>query len=151
LAGAKGLAAHYTFWHIATHAFYDGLSGRFSGVALSDRDIWLDEVQQLGPLPPLVTLSACSGGHSLVYAGDEHISLTLTCLAAGAQSVVSSLWPVRDEAMPELMQQFYHYYAQSSGRAALALALAQRDACSDGRPPNRPPAQWGALQCFGCP
>ncbi|MBX3055563.1 MAG: CHAT domain-containing protein [Anaerolineae bacterium] len=147
LAGTAGLAARFTFWHVASHAFYDGLSGQFSGVALSDRDIWLDEIRQCGPLPPLVTLSACSGGHSLVYAGDEHVSLTNTCLAAGAQSVISSLWPVRDEAIPDLMQSFYHYYAQANMRPAQALALAQRDAYHAGHSP----ALWGGWQCFGLP
>lgn len=145
-AGEDGLAARFTFWHIASHAFYDGLSGRFSGVSLYDRDVLLDELWQLAPLPPLVTLSACSGGHSLVYAGDEHVSLTITCLAAGAQRVVSSLWPVQDESMPGLMASFYRHWRNGTG-AALALALAQRAAHQAGLPP----AQWGGLQIFGLP
>ncbi|GIK57939.1 MAG: CHAT domain-containing protein [Chloroflexota bacterium] len=145
-AGEEGLAARFTFWHIASHAFYDGLSGRFSGVALYDRDVLLDELWQLAPLPPLVTLSACSGGHSLVYTGDEHVSLTITCLAAGAQRVVSSLWPVQDESMPALMAFFYHHWHNGAG-AAMALALAQRAAHQAGLPS----AQWGGLQIFGLP
>jgi CHAT domain-containing protein/tetratricopeptide (TPR) repeat protein len=146
LAGAEGLAARFAFWHLASHAFYDGLSGRFSSVALYDRDVLLDELWQLAPLPALVTLSACSGGHSLVYAGDEHVSLTLTCLAAGAQSVVSSLWPVQDGPMPELMARFYFHW-QGGARPSQALALAQREAHGAGLPP----AQWGGLQTFGQP
>jgi tetratricopeptide (TPR) repeat protein len=143
--GEEGLA-RFPFWHIATHAFHDGLSGRLSGVALYDRDIWLDELSQLAPLPPLVMLSACSGGSSLVFTGDEHVSLTMTCLMAGAQTVVGTIWPLLDEQAPDLIHRFYRHW-QSGLSVSRSLAMAQREALESGQDV----VHWGAFLCIGEP
>ena len=111
LAQTDGLE-QFDFLHIASHAFADQLTGRLSGLALYDRDLWLDEIYQLAPLPRLVTLSACSGTASRLYEGDEPIGLATTCLAAGAQHVVGSLWPLLDTYMAAFMRHFYEYLRQ---------------------------------------
>jgi CHAT domain-containing protein len=126
LGGNTGLAK-YAFLHIASHAFYDAVSGRASGLALHDRDVWLDEVWELAPLPPLFSLSACSGMQSYLYEGDEPIGLATTCLQAGAQHVVGSLWPVRDAGAASVMSAFYRYFFEGSAPPR-ALAMAQRQA-----------------------
>jgi len=132
------------FLHIATHAFTDQVTGRLSGIALHDRDLWLNEWQQLAPLPPLVTFSACSGLRSRVYTGDEAIGLPTTCLAAGAQQVMGSLWTLLDATTPRFMQAFYTHW-QKGESAARALALAQRAAVQDGSAI----LQWAGYQCIG--
>jgi CHAT domain-containing protein len=136
----------FDFLHFATHAFSDKVTGRLSGLALADRDIWLDELWELAPLPPLVTLSACSGLVNRIYEGDEPVGLAMTCLAAGAQNVVGSLWPVADVYAPGLMQTFYQRLA-SGRRPANALTLAQRDAAESALGV----IHWGGFQCVGCP
>lgn len=143
LAGENGLS-QFSFWHIATHAFHDALAGRLSGIALRDRDIWLDHLWQCAPLPHLITLSACSGSRSKVYAGDEHVGLTSTCLAAGAQTVIGSLRPVQDARVADLMVDFYRHYLQGYP-AAHALALAQRSAA------QAPGTDWKYFSCVGSP
>lgn len=143
LAEHNGLS-QFSFWHIATHAFHDALAGRLSGIALRDRDIWLDHLWQCAPLPQLVTLSACSGNRSKVYTGDEHVGLTLTCLVAGAQTVIGSLRPVQDATTADLMIDFYRYYSQGYP-SAHALALAQRAAAQG------PGADWKYFSCVGSP
>lgn len=145
LAEANGLA-EFDFLHVASHAFADQLTGRLSGLALADRDLWLDEIDQLAPLPRLVTLSACSGILSRLFEGDEQVGLTIACLAAGAQRVVGSLWPLLDEVAAPFMGWFYAYLQAGSG-PALALAQAQREAHQAGLPLP----QWGSLQCIGQP
>jgi CHAT domain-containing protein len=138
--------AQFDYFHVATHAFSDRVTGRLSGLALADGDVWLDALWQLAPLPPLVTLSACSGLANQFYEGDEPLGLATTCLAAGAQSVVGSLWPVADDDAPVLMEPFYR--ALTGGeRPAKALALAQRTAAEAGWAANH----WGGFQCVGCP
>jgi CHAT domain-containing protein len=146
LADGEESLARFPFWHIASHAFHDGLSGRLSGVALYERDIWLDELWQLAPLPPLVMLSACSGGSSLVFTGDEHVSLTMTCLMAGAQTVVGTIWPLLDEQAPNLVRRFYRHW-QAGTSVSQALAMAQREAFVSGQDV----ANWGAFLCIGEP
>ncbi|MEM7118973.1 MAG: CHAT domain-containing protein [Chloroflexota bacterium] len=132
--------------HIASHAFYDRTTGRSSGLALADKDIWLNEFAELAPLPPLVTLSACSSVRSFVYEGDEHVDLPTTCLGAGAQSIVGSIWPVQDGATLQLMIDFYKHWEKGE-RVASALAMAQRMAWKR----NEPWQNWGGFVCIGQP
>jgi len=145
LAGAQGLA-RFAFWHIASHAFHDPLTGRLSGFALHDGDLWLDQLWEMAPLPVLVSISACSGTRSFVLEGDEHLGLAPTCLAAGAQHVVGSLWPVPDEAAAELMVDFYRQL-WAGENPATALAVAQRVAV--GRSAGID--SWGGFFCVGSP
>ena len=136
----------FDFLHIASHAFSDQLTGRLSGLALYDQDLWLDDLRQLAPLPWLVTLSACSGMLSQIYGGDEQSGLAVTCLVAGAQSVVGTLWAIFDETTPDFMYHFYrHLYSGTS--VAQALALAQRSALQSGLDIMH----WGSFQCLGQP
>jgi CHAT domain-containing protein len=119
-AGAQGLA-HFGFLHLASHISPDPASGRLTNIALSDDDIWPDSLWRLAPLPPLVTLSTCSGSHKRVYMGDEQVGLVTTCLAANAVGVVGNLWPVADGVSARLLVDFYdNYFAGQNGAAALA-------------------------------
>ncbi|MFO7682007.1 MAG: CHAT domain-containing protein, partial [Chloroflexota bacterium] len=147
----KGLA-RFAFLHIATHAFADPYSGRLSGIALYDQDLWLDELAQMAPLPPLVVLSACSSLRTLLYEGDEPMGLPAACLAAGAQRVVGAHWPIADESAPELMVNFYRFLLTGRG-VAEALAWAQRTAIEQ-TPAGQPEinqANWAAFLCVGQP
>lgn len=145
LAQENGLA-QFSHLYFATHAFADRLTGRFSGLALADRDIWLDELWQLGPLPPLVTLSACSGLAHQLYEGDEPVGLATSCLTAGASSVIGSLWPVADGQATGLMAMLLQRLKLGDSPAE-ALAQAQRTAVAA----DMESMAWGAMQCLGCP
>lgn len=145
LRADNGLS-QFSCWHIASHAFHDPVNGRLSGLALYDGDIWLDELWECAPLPPLVVLSGCNGSQSLVYEGDEHVGLAITCLAAGAQSFVGTLWPVPDTVVARLMPTFYAHLV--AGRStAEALALAQREAWQH----EEPASYWSGFCCIGEP
>ncbi|HUF38191.1 MAG TPA: CHAT domain-containing protein [Anaerolineales bacterium] len=139
--GLKG----YAFLHLATHAFHDSLTARLSGFALYDRDAWLEDLWDLAPLPPLVTVSACSGTRSLLHAGDEPSGLAATCLAAGAGTVIGSLWPVLDRVSAERTADLYAAL-KGGDQPAGALAAAQRAAVGRGEAPDG----WGGYMCLGC-
>ena len=141
----EGLS-HFAWLHLASHFFTDMLTGRCSGLALWDRDIWLDQLRDLVRLPELVTISACSGNSSFVYEGDEHVDLPTTCLIAGASSVIGSLSPVLDQAAAEFMSAFYRYYLAGLPPAR-ALAQVQREYRSAGREEDH----WASFVCVGVP
>jgi CHAT domain-containing protein len=144
--------ARFAFLHIASHAFADQYSGRLSGIALHDQDIWLDELGQMAPLPPLVVLSACSSLRTLLYEGDEPMGLPAACLTAGAHSVVGSLWPILDETAPKLMTDFYRFRLSGMG-AAESLCRAQRTAAQQPHFGQQSPdeASWASFLCMGQP
>lgn len=136
----------YNWLHIASHAFHDRFTGWLSGFALHDRDVWLTELKQCAPLPHLMTLSVCSGSRNHVQHGDEQISLSTTCLVAGAQTVISNLWPLPDDTTPEWMGLFYSHLSNGKN-IAQALALAQRTAWEQ----QIPLFQWSGFSCMGQP
>jgi CHAT domain-containing protein len=92
----------------------------------------------------VVTLAACSTG--LPTRGyDEAFSLATVFLAAGARSVVGSLWPVPDESTSLLMYMFHHYLGVDRLGTASALRLAQLWMLDPGRRvPERMPDQLRA-------
>jgi CHAT domain-containing protein len=152
LAKSRGMD-RFAFWHVASHAFHDPYTGRLGGVALAGGDLWLDRIAELAPLPPLVTLSACSGMQSVLYEGDEPIGLSAACLAAGARQVVAGLWPVRDDLAAPLMMSFYQHW-WSGMSAPRALVFAQRAALRaaadlPGSAPGEGLDGWGSFLCAG--
>ncbi|MCA9979604.1 MAG: CHAT domain-containing protein, partial [Anaerolineales bacterium] len=132
-------------WHLATHAFFDSYTnGRMSGFALYDKDIWLEEIEELAHTPPLIFLSACSSLATNVYSGDEQISLALSFLQQSTQSVIGSLWEIEDGAAQQLTASFYHYW-QGTTTAVEALTLAQRQAYQN----QLAMPQWGGFRLIG--
>lgn len=113
----------------------------FADGYLSVRDIW---GLPLGGTPRVV-LSACESGLGEALTGNDVLSLASAFQAAGAQSVVSSLWLIRDdERVGHLMLEFYA--SLNRGRStAQALADAQRAAIAAGLPPN----VWAAFVAHG--
>jgi CHAT domain-containing protein len=145
LAKERGLD-DFSFLHAASHAFADTLSGRMSGLALYDRDVWLDELRECGPFPELITLSACSGSKSRFFEGDEQIGLATTFLAAGARQVVASLWPIKDDEAANLMTIFYEYLTAGYAVGS-ALSLTMRSYISEGKEVSH----WAGFRCTGLP
>lgn len=141
----EGLS-RFAWLHVASHFFNDGLTGRLSGLALWDRDVWLDQLRDLGHFPGLVTVSACNSSSSFVYEGDEHVDLPTTCMVAGADTVVGSIWPVVDQAAAELISAFYRHHLTGL-RPAQALAQAQREFANLGRREDH----WYSFVCIGVP
>ena len=139
---------YYDILHIATHAFPDSdpQTGRLSGFALWDEDLWLDDLWDLAPLPSLVVLSACSGTMGRVYDGDEHLGLTTTCLAAGADCVIGALQAVPDKTAAHLMAHFYKHLSQNK-TPAMSLALAQREIIAG----EANYVGWQEFSCVGLP
>ena len=49
--GAKRGLSRFDWMHIASHFFSHTQTGRLSGLALWDGDVWLDQLRDLSPLP----------------------------------------------------------------------------------------------------
>jgi|GEM_PF-671320 len=71
----------------------------------------------------LVVLSACQTGMGKFSRGEGILGLSGAFLAAGAQSVVSSLWTINDESTSLLMSSLYRYLTEGKTKAeALRLS-----------------------------
>ena len=144
--GKKNGLSDFSWLHIASHAYADIHSGRLSRVALWNSDMRLDQLRDLGPLPSLVTYSACNSIYSFIYEGDEHVGLFTTSFIAGANTVVGSIWPVSDHAAAKFTTFFYTMYRNGLSPAQV-VALTQREMARNGEKVS----DWAGFTCMGIP
>ncbi|MEM9554377.1 MAG: CHAT domain-containing protein [Acidobacteriota bacterium] len=113
---------------------YDGL--------LEAREVF----EQLRVDADLVTLSACGTALGTELGAEGMLGLTRAFLAAGAGSVVSSLWPVADRSSAELMTRFYRHLHAGLPKDE-ALRSAQRELAAE--PATAHPGHWAAFRLEG--
>lgn len=142
--------ARYRIIHIASHAVSDAEAPRLSTIFLStiDRsgqtiagDVFSGEVLLRRLNADIVVLSACDTALGREVAGEGLLGLRYTALAAGAKSVVASLWQVPDRPAADLMKSFYTHFIHDHELPANALADAMREA----RQRFQDPALWGSF------
>jgi MYXO-CTERM domain-containing protein len=96
----------------------------------------------------LVTLSACETGLGELVDGIEVQGLSRAFTIAGAETLLTSLWKVNDEATRDLMAGYYARLAQGGGRAE-SLRDVQRDFIA--RRDRTSPYYWAAFSVSGNP
>jgi len=140
--------------HLATHGLLDELKhlglGFPGAIALAPTEsddglLSSSEIVNLNLSAELVVLSACDTGRGDL-SGDGVIGLSRSFLAAGAASLVVSLWKVPDEATAELMTEFYQHLQQRQDKAqalqqAMLSAIQQQRSLED----------WAAFTLIGEP
>jgi CHAT domain-containing protein len=123
----------FRFIHFATHGFLPVEPGRdpalvlsYDGKAEERMMLTLPEILQLRLHAEMVVLSACNTGSARKVMRAEGVaSLGTAFLAAGASSVIVSLWKVSDESTAILMQEFYRNLLSGMTKSkALATARA---------------------------
>ncbi|VWX58597.1 conserved hypothetical protein [Burkholderiales bacterium 8X] len=109
----RDIAARSPIVHVAAHAEADQIDPLYSRILLANengQENFLEAHEILG-LPmqgtALVTLSACESGLGRIAQGDEVLGFTRSFLSAGTSSLISSLWPVSDDATAVLMGTLY--------------------------------------------
>jgi hypothetical protein len=153
----SSLARRPALVHFATHFVAPAAGARQAQIALS-----LDEngvPQSLGPpeiarwrvAPRLVVLSGCSSAAAEVLPAEGLMGMTRGWLAAGAGSVVATLWPTPDDE-GDLLVAFYENLAgaeeDSGWTAPEALSRAQRRMLERGGP-AADPSRWAAYFITG--
>jgi CHAT domain-containing protein len=93
--------------HLACHGQFRSDNPLFSALKLADGWFTVRDASSLKLDDALVTLSGCETGVNAVAPGDELIGLARGFFAAGARSVLLSLWMVDDAATKRMMIDFY--------------------------------------------
>ena len=120
--------------HLACHGQFRPDNAMFSSLHLADGWVTVRDVTANRLKAQLVTLSACETGLSEIFAGEELLGLARGFLAAGARSLVLSLWTVNDTATSRLMADFYRSLQRGKTIAA-SLRLAQVEFIKSGEHP----------------
>jgi len=135
--------------HLATHGQSRLDAPNFSYVRLADGQLNAIDAFSLDLQKcELVTLSGCETGLALSGGGDEQLGLSRAFLAAGATSLVISLWPVEDNATNELMQRFYQHLLQGESKVQ-ALRTAQCSLLHQTESMYVHPYFWAAFRLVG--
>jgi CHAT domain-containing protein len=134
--------------HFAMHGIFEAEKPLTSGLLMSpdsenDGRLTVLELYDLDLNADLVTLSACETALGETKSGDDVIGFTRGFLYAGANSIVSSLWEVDDDATRDLMLRFYREL--KSNNKARALQKAQLRVMK--KYPH--PYYWAAFQLTG--
>lgn len=141
--------------HFAGHAIQNGVSPALSHLLLA-RESATDDGRLRAPdiaaldldATALVVLGACSTARGVVRFGEGPMTLARPFLAAGAASVVATLWDVEDRPTATLLTAV-HRALRLGSRPADALRAAQLEMLHSPDPSDRLPRHWGALAVFG--
>lgn len=149
--------------HLATHGFFVSKEGQgshgVSGIALAGAaNPGQSEITAIGLLTAqevekldlrctqLVVISACESAVGSATAWQGLYGLRRAFFAAGAESLVATLWEVKDEVTAELMSEFYDHLVQGKECSeALQLAKLTVKNCWPS------PVVWGAFVLIGNP
>ncbi len=135
--------------HMATHGHSRLDAPNFSSVLLADGRFNAIDAFSLDLKDcELVTLSGCETGLALIGGGDEQLGLGRAFLAAGAKTLVMSLWPVEDNATNELMQLFYQNLLRGESKVQ-ALKNAQCSLLHRSGSSYAHPYYWAAFRLVG--
>lgn len=130
--------------HLAAHGVHREDQPLFSAMRLGDRDLTAFDLLQSPLRADLVVLSGCSTGLASAEDGAEVEGFVEALLAAGARSVIASLWDVDDRITRDWMVAFYSSLQDgSSARDAYRLAV------DETRRRHPHPAHWAAFAFFG--
>jgi CHAT domain-containing protein len=137
--------------HFATHAIVNTVVPQHSALMLGSSDgedglLEASEIYALDLHADLVVLSACDTGMGQLLGGEGTQSLARAFLQAGAQRVISTLWPIEDRQSVVFMSRFYRALANGD-RPAMALTAAKRASQASGMPAR----VWAAFVLTGPP
>lgn len=130
--------------HIAAHTVLRQDAPLFTGLQLTGEVLAVEQCYEL-PLAGtrLVTLSGCTTAAGLE--GDASLlAFQSAFLLAGAQQILTTLWPVADTVTTAWMSHFYHCFAQG---LTVAQAVQQTQRAFQTTPTYSHPAYWAAFAC----
>ncbi|MFK7886822.1 MAG: CHAT domain-containing protein [Gammaproteobacteria bacterium] len=113
-------------FHFAGHATYESQHAWSSALALaSDDALSVADVLSLERVPAFVMLSACDTARGDASVQGEVVGLAQAFALRGAQAVIATARPVRDEQAQALSRAFYHHW-HGDLPADIALQRAQQ-------------------------
>lgn len=151
----KESAPHWRLLHLSTHSRANPDKGDLGFAAFSpepgdsSRQSWLyaNDLYQMQIHADQVVLSGCETGMGELKESEGVISLGRGFLYAGAGSVVSSLWPVSDEATAYFMELYYEGLKLGASKAESLRQAKLRMLMS----PYKEPVYWSAFTLAGDP
>lgn len=155
-AATKGnflkVAGRARILHLSSHGLVDPQDPNLSFIAFSqpgglnrEELLYFNDLYRLPLNNELTVLSACETALGRLDAGETTMSMATAFTAAGARSIVTTLWQVDDEATKKAIVSFYRHLGAGLSRAT-ALHDAQTELL-DGEYAH--PYYWSGLTLYG--
>ena len=147
----KNMSDNFKVEHFASHVIIDDIQPMYSHIVMKgdsteDGNLYMYEIMNLRINADMCVLSGCNSALGRLYQGEGIVGFAQAFLAAGAQSLVMSLWSVEDKSTSELMIRFYQNLKQGMAKD-IAIQQAKisliHDDLSD-------PYFWAPFKLIGC-
>jgi CHAT domain-containing protein/tetratricopeptide (TPR) repeat protein len=108
--------------HLATHTaindqFPSATQLLLKGTEKEDGPLHVYEIYGLHIPAQLGFLSGCNTGFGTIKAGEGAISLGHAFAYAGCPNIVMTLWPIKDDLVPDLVRVYYERLSEGLGKA----------------------------------
>ena len=149
VTGLAELARSHAIVHVATHVHVNSERPWHSGIQVGPDSagaghLRASEIARADFGDRLVVLSSCESALGRATPGEGVLGMTTAFLAAGARTVVASLWKVDDRTTSDLMIEFY-----GGLEAGLTAGAALREAQRAVRARRPAPFYWAGFVIVG--
>lgn len=149
----KQQSAQYGVLHFATHGIVNHNDPLYSSLvfAMDEQNDGLLHTFELFGMElnaALVALSACNSGVGRLYEGEGMMSLARGFAYSGAPNLITTLWPVSDQATQLIMSDFYQRLKQGKPKHE-ALQEAKLKFIREYSVDDDRPVLWGGLIVVG--
>jgi CHAT domain-containing protein/tetratricopeptide (TPR) repeat protein len=144
----KKIASSTSLLHLSTHASAD-LENKEFKIEFSDAPLFLKELFAMNIPANLVVLSACETNVGEFKSGEGVMSLARGFAYAGSNSLIASLWQVKEKSTAEILNEFYKGL---SGGENISKSLQQAKLKyleSSNLNSQKSPFYWAGLQFYG--
>ena len=130
--------------HFAGHGQSAADDGAETSLLFTDRKVTREEIESLKLYrAPVVVLAGCNTARGEVRWTEGTLSVARAFLAAGASSVIATLWPIEDGEAAEFFSRL-HTHLATGASAAEALRATQLESRGE-----TGATTWAAVQIFG--
>jgi len=134
--------------HIASHAYSNEDQFGESFIRLQEDTLLAGELGVMHLPQDLVFLSACESGTGKYVSGEGMMSLARSFFQAGSRSVISTLWPIRDDLSKEQVVRVYRFLRAGQPKDE-AIRNMQLNFIRNARFGQAFPAFWAGYQSQG--
>ncbi len=110
--------------HIAGHAGIDAVDGQLSWIETGEGRLTSRDLIGMRIRAKTLVVTGCQTARRMIQPGDEWLGLMRSLYLAGASTIVTAFWDIREESVRRLSSHFYRYFNGNNAPAAIQKASA---------------------------
>ena len=118
----EALGSPRSLVHIAGHAGIDTIGGTLSWIETPEGRLSGGDLTGMSIQARTIVITGCQTARREICPGDEWQGLMRAFYLAGASTIVSAFWDIRDESARQFSSEFYHYFNGTNAPDAVRKA-----------------------------